>query len=823
MKISLDWMKELVAWQDDPETLARKLTSAGLNVEGIERYEQSFPGVVVARVVHREQHPDADRLSLCRVDDGSGQEVQVVCGAPNVREGITVLFGRVGAELPGDFVLKKTRIRGVDSFGMICSAAELRLAADADGIMELDTDLPPGTPADELYGFRDVVLDIEVTPNRPDWLNHVGIAREIGAIYGTKVSLPRCWSSQQSAEQLGLKVQIQDFADCERYTAFAAKEVTIGPSPKWMQDRLRAVGSRPINNVVDITNYVMLEMGQPMHAFDQARINGETISIRRGHKGDKVVTLDDQERELAGDHLLVCDAEGPIALAGVMGLANSEVTEETTDIILESASFAPQLVREASRALNLISESSYRFERGVDWSMVEKAAHRALYLMQEHAGARIVSDWAERADPDHKPHDPVPLRTWQVNRVLGTELKTGDIAQTLQNLGLKVQPMGNAEARGPSAVNMMVEVPSFRSDLLQEVDLIEEVARCHGYDNLAGGSGFARREGNPRRRIDLALQQIRTWFAHNGFQEMVTSSFYHENDLQKLGLIEDDPRTQTLSVVNPNHGGDTSLRTTLLPSLLHVARQHLNSGAPAPVRLFQNNRVYLPALGPQRELRHEAEKQLPHEPLLLQFGIAGKTAGGLDSLPGDLRELKGVLEELSAALRVPLALVEGGAEGWYEDGAQWTIQDRAGAAVGTAGRVRGDLAERFDLDAPVSVAEIDLTRLDLSPEPVEFRPFARFPGMRRDLSLLVPEAVRYGQIEEVVTETGGPLLTGVELFDVYRGKGVPAGQGAYGIRLKFRSEKGNLKGKAVDKAVATVVRELSDRLQIKHRSSEGTD
>lgn len=823
MKISLDWMKELVAWKDEPEALAAKLTAAGLNVEGIERYEQSFPGVVVAHVTHREKHPDADRLSLCRVDDGSGEEVQVVCGAPNVREGITVLFGRVGAVLPGDFKLKKTKIRGLESFGMICSASELQLSGDSEGIMELDTDLPPGTPADELYGFSDVVLDIEVTPNRPDWLNHVGIAREIGAIYGTKVSLPRCWSSQQSAEQLGLKVQIEDFADCHRYTAFAAKEVSIGPSPLWMQNRLRAVGSRPINNIVDITNYVMLEMGQPMHAFDQAKLGGQTITIRRGRKGDTVVTLDDQERKLEADHLLVCDENGPVALAGVMGLANSEVTDETTDIILESAAFSPGLVREASRALNLISESSYRFERGVDWGMVEKAAHRALYLMQEHAGARIVSDWAERSDPDHKPFEPVPLRTWQVNRVLGTDLQTGDIAQMLQNLGLKVQPMGNAEARGASAVNMMVEIPSFRSDLLQEVDLIEEVARCHGFDNFQGGGGFSHREGNPRRQIDLALQQIRTWFAHHGYQEMVTSTFYRENDLEKLGLGGEDPRTQTLSVVNPSHGGDTSLRTALLPSLLHVARQHLNSGAPAPVRLFQNNRVYLPAVGPQRPLRHDAEKQLPHEPLLLQFGIAGRTEGGLDSLPGDLRELKGVLEELSTSLRVPLNLVEGGAEGWYEAGAQWTITDREGKPVGTAGRVARDLADRFDVEAPVAVAEIDLHELDLTPDAVEFQAFARFPGMRRDLSLLVPESVRYGQIEEAVRDSGGPLLVGVELFDVYRGKGVPEGQGAYGIRLKFRSQKGNLKGKAVDKAVSDVVRELESRLQIKHRSSDGSD
>ncbi len=821
MKISVDWMKELVAWEDEPEALAVKLTAAGLNVEGIEQYEQSYPGVVVARVVHRQKHPNADRLSLCRVDDGSGEEVQVVCGAPNVREGLTVLFGRVGAVLPGDFKLKKTKIRGIESFGMICSASELQLSVESEGIMELDTELPPGTSADELYGFRDVVLDIEVTPNRPDWLNHLGIAREIAAIYGTKVSTPRCWSSQQSAESLGLKVQIDDYEDCSRYTAFAAKDVRVGDSPRWMQNRLLAVGSRPINNIVDITNYVLLEMGQPMHAFDASEIRGDVIRVGCAGAGQKVVTLDGQEREMTAEDLLVWDGERPIAVAGVMGLANSEVGGETRDIVLESAFFAPGRVRTTSRKLGLISEASYRFERGADWGMVEKAARRALYLMQEYAGARVVSDWADRADPDHKDFEPVPLRTWQVNRVLGTELSTGDVAQMLQNLGLKVQPMGNAESSNRSAVNMMVEIPSFRRDLLQEVDLIEEVARCHGFDQLSTDQGLARRGGNPRRRIDEVQQSIRSWFAHNGYHEMVTSTFFAEKDLENLELPGDDPRAETLAVVNPHHGGDTRLRTALLPSLLHVARRHLNSGAPVPVRLFQMNRVYLPAVTPPRPLRRDEEKQLPHEPLLLQFGVAGRTGGDLDSLPGDLREIKGILEELSVTLRIPLKLQEGGPEKWYEAGNQWSVLDGGGNVVGTAGRVAAELADRFAIEVPVAVAEIDLDRLDLKPQPVEYTPFSRFPGMRRDLSLMVPEGVRYGQIEEAVVASGGPLLVGQELFDVYRGKGVPEGRGAYGIRLKFRSDKGNLKAKAVDKAVANILRELEDRLDIKHRSSEG--
>jgi phenylalanyl-tRNA synthetase beta chain len=818
VKISLDWLGDLVSWDDTPEELAVKLTAAGLNVEGIEEYRQTFPGVVIARVVHREQHPDADRLSLCKVDDGTGEPVQVVCGAPNVREGLTVLFARVGAVLPGDFRIKKTKIRGVESMGIICSANELELIGDADGIMELDTDLAPGTSADELYGFHDTVLDIEVTPNRPDWLSHFGVAREVAAIYGTKASLPRVWGSQQTGESLGVKVRIADYADCPRYTAFGARDVQVGPSPDWMQNRLRAVGSRPISNVVDITNYVMFELGQPMHAFDQSKLSGTTITIERSRPGATVVTLDDQERKLEEGTLLVCDEKGPVALAGVMGLANSEVEESTKDILLESAFFDPQLVRTASRGLNLISESSYRFERGADWDMVVKAAHRALYLFQELGGAHIVTDWADRHDPDYKPAGAVPLRIWQVNRLLGTQLTTDDAAQALQNLGLKVQPMGNPASSNASAVNMMVEVPSFRRDLFQEVDLIEEIARSHGFDNMSGGGGFMGSSGAVRRPEDVARGRLRQWFAATGFNEMVTSTFYAPGELEKLELPEGDVRLQTMGVINPHHGGNTMLRTSLLPSLLDVSRRNINAGADLPVRLFQINRTFLPGGAKVADPRHEAEKLLPEEPEFLQFAIAGNKARGLDEVPADLLELKGVVEALSAYLRIPFLLEVGEVEPFLQDGAQFKILDRTGQVVGSAGRVQAQVLDRFDIEVPVAVAEIRLSGLDLMQEPLVYQDIVRYPAVKRDLSLLVPSQVAYGQIREVVAESGGALLESVELFDIYRGKGLPQGAGAYGIRLKFRSAKGNLKGKTVDRAIQTILEALSDRLKIEQRS-----
>ncbi|MEN8005491.1 MAG: phenylalanine--tRNA ligase subunit beta [Candidatus Krumholzibacteriota bacterium] len=820
MKISLDWLADYVSWDDTPEGLAAKLTSAGLNVESLEEFKQSYPGVVIARVTDHQQHPDADRLSLCQVDDGTGEPVQVVCGAPNVRQGLTVLLARVGAVLPGDFKIKKSKIRGVESRGMICSASELGLSAESAGIMELTTDLAPGTSADELYGFSDTVLDIEVTPNRPDWLSHIGVAREVAAIYGTKISMPPVWSYQPSNESLGIQVKIENYGDCPRYGAFGASGLAIGPSPDWMQNRLRAIGSRPINNLVDITNYVMFELGQPMHAFDRAKLVGETITIRTAAAGTKVMTLDDQERKLEEGTLLVCDDNGPIALAGVMGLANSEVTESTTEIILESAFFNPGLVRTASRGLGLISESSYRFERGADWDMVERAALRALQLYHDLAGARVLPAWADRQDPDRKAAPSIPLRLWQVNRVLGTEITTDQAAQHLQALGLKVQPMGNSGTGSRKAVDMMVKIPSFRRDLFLEVDLIEEIARSFGLDNLPSGGGFRGTGGGLRRPEEVVQTRMRHWFADSGFSELVTSSFFGSGDLEGLGLAEDDCRARTMGVINPHHGGDTQLRTSLLPSMLDVARRNLNAGSAPPVRLFQINRVFWPAGTKRTDFKQADDQLLPEEPVFLQFAVAGWRQEGLDGMPADLLEIKGVLDALAAHLRVTLALEPGDTETWLQAGSQWGIQDRDGRVVGAAGRVDSGVLEKFDLDLPVAVAEINLSLMDLTPEPMKFEPFTRFPAVKRDLSLLVSAGTAWGAIQETVLANGGPHLERVDLFDIYRGKGVPKGKGAFGIRLKFRSQKGNLKSKTVDRAIGEILKGLSDRLQIEPRSQD---
>ena len=815
MKISLEWLGDLVSWEGTPQELADRLTSAGLNVEGIEEIEQSWPGVVVAEVVEHGRHPDADRLSLCKVDTGDDELTQVVCGAPNVRKGLKVLFAKVGTVLPGNFKIKKAKIRGVQSFGMICSASELGISEESEGIMELDDDTVIGTPAADLYGFKDTVLDIEVTPNRPDWLSHMGVAREVAALEGGKVNPPPVLKPGQGSG-FGWKVEIEDYEDCPRYTAHGVDDVKVGPSPRWMQNRLRAIGQRPINNVVDITNYVLFELGQPLHAFDRERLSGETVSVRKTSRKRTVTTLDDESRQIMAGDLIIADGDGPVALAGVMGLANSEVTKESTSLLIESAFFAPSLVRNCSRRLNLVSESSYRFEREADWNMVIMAARRALYLLQEHADATVLGDAVDRADPDRISAPDIPLRVHQVNRVLGSDLDMEQTADMLQALSLKVQPLSSQiEAK---TVNLMVQVPSFRRDLKQEVDLLEEIARVHGFEKGERRGGDSRPQGVRRQRRDEMRRMLRSWFPANGYNEIVTSTFMSRAQIDALNLAEDDCRRECLAVMNPNHGGETLLRTSLVPGFVDVARHNLNAGVPGPLRLFQLGRVFWPAGEKRAEIRHEQEKLLPEEPWLLQAGLAGPTKKGLGGVPQDMLEIKGLVDNLAALLRVELNLVPAEIEVFMTPGLQWEVQGAEGQRVGVAGRLSKQTTTALDLDHDAALLELDLRRLGLETPTMSYQSFSRFPAVKRDLSLMVPVSVTFHQVDEAASQAAGELLESLELFDIYAGKGIPDGVSAYGIRLKFRSGAGSLKSKTVDMAVDRILKALSDNLGVQQRT-----
>lgn len=813
MKISLDWLRDFVPWEGDAEELAAKLTAAGLNVEGIEEFALAFPGVVTARVLATQPHPDAGKLTLCSVHDGR-ENLAVVCGASNVRPGLNVLLARPGAILPGGVHIKAARIRGVASEGMICSASELRLGDEQSGIMELPADTEPGTAADEIFGWRDQVLDLEVTPNRPDWLSHFGVAREVAAFSGALLKVPAVWTPPKSGgERLEMTVEIEDFQDCPRYLAHLARGVKVGPSPALIRRRLLAVGTRPRNNVVDITNYVMLELGQPLHAFDRAKLSGARITVRRAAEQTPCVTLDGQTRRLGAAHLVIADAVGPAAIAGVMGAARSEIDAHTQEVLLESAFFNPRVVRQSARSLGLVSESSYRFEREADWNMVERAAQRALHLLQQHAGARIVPERADRQNPDRPIQPAIPLRMAHVNRLLGTALETAEAVRLLQALGLKVVPLGPATDRKSGAANLMVEVPSFRRDLKLEVDLVEEIARLHGYDRL-DTEAPARGAGGRRRPVDVQRESCRHYLSAVGYAEIVTSSFMSAGDMDRLRLSAADRRRRGLTVCNPRHGGETMLRTTLLPSLLGAVRHNLNADAPTPLRLFQINRAFLADAPAPPDLKHADERLLPAEPLFLQLAVAGRRDRVHGDAAADVFEIKGVLEQLGRRLGIPWELLPDDVEPFCQPGRQWRLRGPGGEALGTAGTLAAEVLAAFAIDQPVAVAEIELSMLPSQAGPSLFTTFSRFPAVKRDLSLLVPEGTPFAAVAATAREAGGELLAEVELFDIYRGKGLAPGIFALGIRLKFRSNKGNLKGKTIDRAIAQITAALADRLGV---------
>ncbi len=816
MNISLNWLRDFVPWDGTAEELAERLTINGLNVESVAVFELAFPGVVVAKVLKREKHPNADKLSLCEVDDGEGVH-QVVCGAPNVRAGLFVLFARLGCKLPNGLKLKKTKIRGVESHGMICSASELGLSDDSEGIMELPDAPAPGTPADDLYGYRDQVLDIEVTPNRPDWLSHLGVAREVAAINGAMMQTPVSWSPPSSGGRLDFTVEIEDFNDCPRYTAHVARGVKVGESPRWLRNRLLAVGVRPINNIVDITNYVLFETGQPLHAFDLRKLSGNRLTVRRATAGDTLATLDGENRKLDPDELVIADGAAPVALAGVMGGANSEVEADTVEVLLESAYFEPGLVRRASRRHQLISESSYRFERGADWDAVEYGARRAMHLFHELAGGHVEAGYVDRQNPDRKEAPAVTLRVAQVNRLLGTEITTLATVEYLQSIGLPCQPVGKVSDRADTTGKLMVVVPSFRRDIHEEVDLIEEVARVYGFGNIEAASHFRGSAHVSRRRFDLAREAIRDHLAAVGYSEIVTSTFMAREDLDRMGVAEDDFRYEMLAVDNPHHGGETLLRTTLVPSLLVTARHNLNADHSAPFRLFQIGTAFLPADPSHYEGLHKDSGVLPREATTLQLAIVGRSDNTYGDIPADIMELKGVVSALCDRLRVDLSLSEDGNEPYLQAGMQWTIRNADGEAVGLGGAVSRRCLRAFEIDTRVALIEIDLNRLELDPTPMRYRSFSRYPAVKRDLSLVTPSGVTYGQVRQVVEESGGPLLAQVDLFDFFRGGNLEAGSAALGIRLKFQSAKSNLKGKAVDKAINAIVGALQEKLSVQLR------
>lgn len=796
MKISLAWLRELVDLPEDSEQVCEALTMLGLEVEQVEPFAMTWPGVRVARVLSAVPHPDADRLRLCRVHTGE-EELSVVCGATNVREGLTVALALPGAVLPGGVEIRKSKIRGQVSMGMICSERELGLGDAHQGILELDAPAQVGRPLDDLMGCRDVSIEIEVTPNRPDWLSHLGVARELAAWYRRPLRVPGSGSVAPLADEAdGWRAVVEDPQGCPRYTGRVLRGVRVGQSPLWIRQRLMAIGQRPINCVVDASNYVLHELGHPNHVFDMARLAGNSIVVRRARQGEKLVTLDGTERELSAQHVVIADQQQAVALAGIMGGRASEVGDSTTDLILEVASFDARAVRRARRELGMATDASYRFERGVDPQGIPLASERVATLIQQLAGGRI----GERAFEGRGALPPPParffVRSSQAQRLLGVLIDDAEAAQLLGRLGI-------AATRGVRDGEPGVDVvqPSFRLDLLEEVDALEELARLYGYQNIPAADQPPMLRPAERTASERLRRTLREGLAARGYHEVTASSFMEEGDPARLGLPADDPREHAVRVMNPLTADQGQLRTSALPEMLRILDRNRRRGWVDPLRLFQLGRCFLPREG----------APLPAEPeqlVLTWSGPAQLPHATVPARPADLYDVLGELEGLLESLGIVSSRLPGQREPYHLPGASLGVATAAGL-LGSVGQVAPRVVAAFDLDQPVYCAELSLNALSAAlPRERRYQPISPYPPVRRDLSLVVPAGVDYGAVAALVREVFESLLERLDLFDVYEGPGIPTGARALGVRLVLRSHEGTLKDRKVDALIQALLQRL---------------
>ncbi len=795
MIISLNWLREYVHFSLSLDELVHRLTMVGLEVEGVRDLNPFLKNVVVGRVEQVVAHPRAERLKLCRVHDGS-RDLSVVCGAPNVQAGQKVALALVGAQLANGITLRETAIRGELSQGMICSQGELALGNDSEGIWVLPADLPSGTPLGDALDLNDTIIEVSITPNRGDCLSIVGIAREVAAISGTSVKYPDSRLQETGPDISSLaSVAIEDEIACPRYAARVVEGIKIGPSPDWLRKRIESVGLRSINSIVDVTNFILMELGQPLHAFDLDMVRENRIVVRNASQGERFVTLDGNERTLHDDTLLICDGKGPVAIAGIMGGLDSEITEKTTRVLIESAYFQPLSVRRTGKKIGLRSESSYRFERGVDPEGVLRALDRAALLMAELGGGRIARG---RIDvyPTPAPVPSLSLRVKRTNAFLGTGLTIEEMGDVLASIQMKVTQ--------ESEDLLTVEPPSFRSDITREVDLMEEVARLVGYDRvpvtyprveLVGAGVDPHMEARLKTRETLKAA---------GFFEVINYAFIYHGSLVKLGFHPEDERLNVVRVMNPLSEDQGVMRTSLVPGILQTALHNLGHRN-ENLRVFELSKVFLPREG----------EALPHEP----HHVAGLMTGRRNP-----HLLYGAEEEVDFA--DVKGAVEVALEPFNVKDVQFLPKDlppylhpREGATIhcglekiGALGRLHPRVGEAFDFKKPIYLFEMDFDKLfALRAERSPFSPLPKYPSIGRDMALVVDEGVPVQAPLDFMESIREPLLENVEIFDIYESSQLGRGKKSVAYRFIYRAPDRSLTDEEVNELHATLVKRVLSR------------
>lgn len=770
MRVTLSWLKEYVEILESAEEIASLLTHQGLEVSSCTPIRPDLDGVTTCRILSEERHPEVEKLWVCRVDAGRGERV-VLCGAPNVKRGAIAVLASPGARLADGKTIEAVSIRGILSEGMLCSEAELGLSEDPAGILLLSDDVSVGRNLTEALSLEDYVLDVEITPNRPDCLCVLGIAREIAAKKGLRLMYPEIAIREDvapAAEVSSVKVLAPDL--CHRYVARILSGVRIAPSPFWLRRRLSLVGLRPINNVVDATNFVMWEFGQPLHAFDMDRLQEQRIVVRRASQGEKLTTLDGTERALSPEDLLICDARIPVALAGIMGGQESEIKEDTVRILLESAFFEPRGIRRTAKRLGLSTEASYRFEREIDKEGVLRAGNRAVQIMLSLAGGSLLAGALDVYPNPYRPRS-IGLTVSGTNRLLGTSLERKEIHRILTSLEFRVTSAGE-EA-------LDVTPPPFRPDIREAPDLTEEVARLHGYDRIPTQMPRAPLSVpvvDPEKRAE---ERIRDLLIGLGFQEVVQYSFVSHDRIELMGFSSGDARSRPVALQNPLSEAQSVLRTTLVSSLLDTVSRNLRRNN-RDLQLFELGRVFLPS----------SKGALPEQKKMLAVVLSGRRypdqwnqpPGGVDAY-----DLKGVIEVLLDAFGVqdfewtPLGQISS-----LHPGCSGDILIKM-TKVGYAGRLHPVLQERFEIDQDVYLFEMQFDCF-LGDEVMQkvYRPIGRFPSVQRDIALVMDEGTPFRQVMKEMWAATETSAVKIELFDVYQGPPVPDGQKSLAFRITYQ-------------------------------------
>jgi len=804
MLVSMKWLTELVDIDLSVQELVERLDMTGTAVEAVRTRGEEFEGVVVGSVLEKAPHPDADKLTYCKVDIGAREPLRIVCGATNFEAGDRVAVACVGATLSGGIRIKKAKLRGLISEGMMCSGPELGLGGDASGILVLPSHAPVGVRFSEYWGTSDTILELEVTPNRPDCLSMVGVAREVAAVTSKAFRRPSSSPTESGAPIAdSVSVEIADPDLCPRYTARLIRGVEIGPSPTWLAERVTSAGARSVNNIVDITNYVMFELGQPLHAFDASKLTMRdgmsVVTVRRASESEALTTLDGQDRTLDPEMLVIADDSGAIALAGVMGGESTEVTEETRDILLESACFDPSSTSGTSRSLGLISEASTRFERGVDPQGCVAAVDRAAALMAEITSGEVAPGVVD-AYPVPIPERPLELRIERMNAILGTDIPAEEARSILAALGLEVI------SAGPEALS--VSVPTFRPDLEREIDLVEEVVRVWGMERVAstlpGGRGRVGRLTSRQRwirRIDATMRAA-------GLNETMTYAFIDPADLQRMRMeLGEDERF--VEIINPMSEEQAVMRWSLLPGLLRSVSYNQRRGVP-DVHLYEVGTVFSTSPG----------RKLPREHTALGGVLAG--AWSSPGWSGDFHRLdffdgKGAIEALAEDLGAHNSSVQASDMDWLQPGRSAEVLFD-GKTAGWLGEVHPKVVAAFEADVPIVAFELDVDVLiSAARDARTYAEVPRYPAVTLDVALVVEESVTAQRVEQAIRKAGGALLDSVRLFDVYRGKGVPQGSKSLAWALSYRAPDRTLTDEEVRPVHEKLVRKVCSAVQAQLR------